>query len=87
MPDSNGKSTSGGWVNKSDNVNSCYVPQSLELSGKANNQPKEYVASGSIDIYPGFISADGDDFTAYNADGTYAGGSGGSSVNGWSRSV
>ncbi|TWF45401.1 RHS repeat-associated protein [Chitinophaga polysaccharea] len=82
MPGRGGKLTAGGWAAGSDNVNGYTVPASLTISSRSNNQPSEYVASTDVTFIEGFDSGVGDTFTAYLADGSYAGGNGGSGASG-----
>jgi YD repeat-containing protein len=78
MPGRGGRSTTGGWASGTDNVNGYTVPANLTINSRSNNQPAEYVASGSISFADGFATGANDSFNAYIADGSYAGGTGGS---------
>lgn len=81
MPGRGGRVTTGGWASGTDNVNGYTVPADLSISNRVDNKPSEYVASSTITFTEGFTGGVGDNFTAYIADGSYTGGSGGGSGN------
>lgn len=78
MPGRSGHAIQNGWVSGTNTVNGYTLPVDLSVNNRTDNQPVEYVASNSVDFGVGFVSGEGDSFTAYIADGSYAGGSGGS---------
>ncbi|WP_143305306.1 RHS repeat-associated core domain-containing protein [Chitinophaga vietnamensis] len=77
MPGRGGHLSPGGWSSGSTIVNGYTLPESLTVSQRSSNQPSEYVATTTIDFTTGFDSNAGDNFDAYLADGSYAGGSSG----------
>ncbi|WP_144695827.1 CdiA C-terminal domain-containing protein [Chitinophaga vietnamensis] len=77
MPGRGGHLSAAGWSSGSTTVNGYTLPESLTVSQRGGNQPPEYVASTSIDFVTGFDSNTGDNYDAYIADGSYAGGSSG----------
>ncbi|RFS21146.1 hypothetical protein DVR12_17580 [Chitinophaga silvatica] len=76
MPGRGGYAIVNGWVGNNTTVNGYSLPSSLSLNTRSGNQPSEYVATNSIDFNVGFVSGTGDNFNAYIADASYAGGSG-----------
>jgi len=68
-----GESFPGVLVNGTTTVNGYTLPIDLFLTSRGAGDAAEYVASNSVDFGGEFESSVSDEFTAYIADGTYAG--------------
>ncbi|HEY9259743.1 RHS repeat-associated core domain-containing protein, partial [Chitinophaga sp.] len=78
MPGRSGHAIQNGWVSGTNAVNGYTLPVDLSVNNRADNQPAEYVASNSVEFQVGFVSSAADNFSAYIADASYAGGGSGS---------
>ena len=68
-----GENFPGVLVNGTTTVNGYSIPIDLNITGRATGDAAEYVASNSVEFGGEFESSVTDEFSAYIADGTYAG--------------